>query len=388
MSYHLRARCVATGLLLGSYLHAADRYSRIGIYHWGGERTISMAAGVDRIASLGGSIARVAFSPRYYADYNLGGGCYPNFTLTRLAGEPDVRRVLGDNRIRVLMLTAYDGASFGDCRTHRYLNPRFYTVENVAAVQAEYREFVVHLFHEYGGSGRRFVLSNWEGDNAIYCGAFYDYVVNDAFRAACDRNYSVYYDGNAGPEQSLEGIRLWLLTREAGIREGIAVAMSLGLSGIEVLHAPEIASVRLLEERGFRSVLRDVLPAIRPDFVSYSSYESLNREDPVAALAADLQIIRTLSGAARLIVGEAGYSRVQWGDAGVIRLETVIRRAADLGIAYLICWNLNDQGGASDFGVFDRSDQLTPSGRVIERELRAVGAPAPPRAFMAPYLQE
>src|ERR1051326_7496944 len=73
----------------------AGSFSRsVGFYHWGGRATVSMSEGVERIARLGGRVARVTLSPRYYRDYNLGGGCYPRYSLTAIALEPDVKRAL------------------------------------------------------------------------------------------------------------------------------------------------------------------------------------------------------------------------------------------------------------------------------------------------------
>jgi hypothetical protein len=373
MVLHLVVPCVITTLVVVSHLRAAGDAVRIGVYHWGGERTRSMAEGVRQIASLGGTVARVAYSPRYPSDYNVGTECYENFSLTRLAQETDVESALSDERIRVLILTTYDGVTFGDCHTHRYLNPEFYSPGNIEALKAEYREFVVYLFQRYAGSGRRVVISNWEGDNAIYCGAAHRYATEESFRKECDANYSLLYDGNAGPEQSLEGMKLWLLIRQEAIEEGIAEAHARGWSGLDVVHAPEISIVRSLEERGLRSVLRDILPALRPEYVSYSAYESINRDDPARALAVDVATVRLQSGASHIIIGEAGYSRKRWGSAGTDRLHAVIEQALELGVAYLICWNLQDQGPDADYGLFDDAGELTAVGRLVEKVLRAEG---------------
>src|SRR6476660_8897364 len=88
---------------------------KVGFYHWGGRNTTSVSQGVEQIAALGGNIARITLSPRHYIDYNLGGGCYPNFSLSAIVQEPDVKKALDNEQIEVFMLTAYDGMAFGDC---------------------------------------------------------------------------------------------------------------------------------------------------------------------------------------------------------------------------------------------------------------------------------
>ena len=134
--------------------------------------------------------------------------------------------------MRVVILAAYDGLTFGDCTPHRYLNPRFYNAENITALKAEYSEFVLHLFRRYSGTGRRFVISNWEGDNAIYCGGAYSHGVDEKFRGECDLNYSSSYNGKRRPRAVSRGMRLWLRTRQQGMKESIGLA---NCSGCTVL---------------------------------------------------------------------------------------------------------------------------------------------------------
>lgn len=166
----LRYTCVLSTILFITEPCPAET-DRIGIYHWGGQLTTSMSSGVERIAALGGHVARVAYSPTYYRDYGIQTDCYPNYSLSNLAQEPDVQRALDNPEIHVFILTTYDGATFGDCQHQKYFNPAFYTPENIAALKAEYSDFVVYLFRRYANSNRRFIVSNWEGDNAVYCGA-------------------------------------------------------------------------------------------------------------------------------------------------------------------------------------------------------------------------
>ncbi len=363
----LQATCVLSVILCAPSSEAADS-ERIGIYHWGGQLTTSMSSGVERIASLGGHVARVVYAPTYYSDYGIQGGCYSKFSLSSLAQEPDVQRALDNRDVHTFILTAYDGTTFGDCQHQKFLSPGFYSEEHRAALKAEYSDFVLYLFRRYADSGRRFVISNWESDNAVYCGAAYGYAVDTAFRAGCDAHYSEKYEGNADPQQSLLGLRLWFETREEGIAEGLARGHALGLTGFEVLHAPEINIVRTLNQAGYPSVLRDVLSVVHASCVSYSSYESLNRENAGATLAEDISTIRQLAGAPGVIVGEAGYSRVD--PRSVDEISAALKMSLQSGVLYFIYWNLNDQDSENAFGLFDLTDGLTPTGQLFARVLR------------------
>jgi hypothetical protein len=135
-------RAVLALAALGSpALCAAPAFRNVGFYHWGGRRTASMSEGVERIARLGGRVARVVLSPRYYRDYHISQSCYAGYSLTAIANEPDVKRALDNESIDVFILTAYDGATLGDCEHTRFLNPPFYTPENTLGAHAGIQRF-------------------------------------------------------------------------------------------------------------------------------------------------------------------------------------------------------------------------------------------------------
>ncbi len=155
---------------------------RLGIYHWGGAYPHSMNEGVTAIANLGGHVARVALSARYYLDYNIAQACYPNFTLAAAAQEPDIRLSLSQPSINVFILTAYDGSTFGDCQTRKFVNPAFFSPDQTARVVQEYSDFTLSLYRTYPNTGKRFIISNWESDNSVYCDQAYAFATDDAFR--------------------------------------------------------------------------------------------------------------------------------------------------------------------------------------------------------------
>ena len=131
------------GVLLAGQLLGANPgldARRVGIYHWGGRISRSVAQGVDAIADVGARVVRITLSPRYLRDYNMATNCVAGFSLQSAATDPEIDRALSRSNIDVVMITAYDGTSFGDCETHRFLNPDFFTTEHRAAVVAEYSD--------------------------------------------------------------------------------------------------------------------------------------------------------------------------------------------------------------------------------------------------------
>ena len=157
------------------------------------------------------------FLPRMAVDYNRGTECIPGFRLATVLDDPELRSAIADPRLQLLLTTAYDGAGFSDCMTHSYLSLAFYTPDNTARLVDEYSEFTYRLYVLYHGTGKKFVLMNWEGDNAIYCSQAYTYIHSDEFRKQCTDAYAGLYAGNRGPSDSIQGMILSLKARYLGV---------------------------------------------------------------------------------------------------------------------------------------------------------------------------
>ena len=320
----------------------------VGFYNWGGRYPTSMNEGVQRIAQLGGHVTRVVLAPTYYRNYNIGTNCYPGYSLSAIAREADVKRALDNESVAVFMLTAYDGTSFGDCEHARFVNPSFYTPENTSAMVQEYSDFTLYLYQTYQGSNKRFIVSDWESDNAVYCDAAYTYATVPQFQSYCDANYAAFY-GNSSAAESIQGLKLWYQARQQGIADGRNRAAAQGFGGTLVSFAAEFCSMHALHDAGFQSILYDVLPAVTLDYVSYSAYESINAPGPSATLMTDLNVIRSVVGSVPIIIGESGFSRSAWGAEAVPRTDEVISTALIWGVSYIFQWNLYDGSPQDDF---------------------------------------
>ena len=351
------------GVLLAGQLLGANPgldARRVGIYHWGGRISRSVAQGVDAIADVGARVVRITLSPRYLRDYNMATNCVAGFSLQSAATDPEIDRALSRSNIDVVMITAYDGTSFGDCETHRFLNPDFFTTEHRAAVVAEYSDFALYLSRKFRNTHKRFILSTWEGDNQVYCGAAYQYVEDASFRQYCNENYSQLYGGVRAPDIALAGLRIWLQARYDGIADGRRRAQGESIGGVRVYSAPEMNAVRVLREHGYPSVLYDVLPFVNFDYVSYSAWESINVNEPVPTLREDLNRIRDVVGSTAIIIGESGFNRNSSGPQVVTRVDEVLRAALDWGVEYVIHWQLFDQDENWKSGLYDLNGAPTP----------------------------
>ncbi|HEY1241335.1 MAG TPA: hypothetical protein VGF16_12310 [Bryobacteraceae bacterium] len=328
---------------------------------------------MERIAQLGGSVARITVSARAVVDYQTGEACSPDFSLLGALQTPDLVRALSNRQISTFIFTLYDDLTFG-CDSQRYFDPSFYSPENTAALVGEYADLTLFLVRNY--PDKRFILDNWESDNAIFCGAAYSYATDPQVRTRCDSNYPAWF-GVASPAEGLRGLRLWLEARAAGVQEGLRLAAAQGLPGGSVQLAAEMNIVRALRDHGLPSVLYDVLPGLAVDYVSYSAYESINGPNPVAQLLADLDTIRSVSGLP-VIIGEFGFPRAARPDAVTVN-NTVVNAAAAWGVDYAVAWNLFDQSPTEDFGLFDLDGQPTPLAPYFFQLFHAAAAPHPTR---------
>ena len=278
------------------------------------------------------------------------GGCDSSSSLAQIAASDGFPTAFQNPSISTYILTTNDHTTFSDCNTKKYLNPSFYTTANTAAITQEYQNLAMYLYQTYKGTNKKFIISNWEGDNDLYCGAAYAYATDPSYKSWCDSTYSSKYNGNASVSDSISGMSKWLTARDNGIRNAQALASAQGLSGVSVNSSAEFNIVHALKDNGFKSMLYDVLPGVGADYNSYSSYESINQANPGAVLASDLQIARGLVG--NVIVGEFGFNRDTLGAATAeANLKTVADAIKNSGIQYGIIYQLFDQP-VSDNGLF------------------------------------
>jgi hypothetical protein len=238
------------------------------------------------------------------------------------------------------MITAYDGTSLPYCNTNpntqNFLNPTFMSNStNIDKIKNEYKDLATYL---KGFPGKTFIISNWEGDNAVYCLSAYG-----ATSSTCP-NYASH----------INAFKSWVNAYSDGIR----------LAGASnVYSAVEFNIVRDLKSRGMPSVLYDVVPNVNTDYISYSSYESINpiiSGDNGSILKSDISTILSVSGknSSRLIIGEYGF-----GTNVKNNLQLVTNTLESTGIKDYFVWALlNHPAG---FELYSPNGALSESGKYV-----------------------
>ncbi|HLI86706.1 MAG TPA: hypothetical protein VKV17_22565 [Bryobacteraceae bacterium] len=309
----------------------AEYRQHVGIYVWGQLRQ-TPAGALEQAASdvkrLGADrVVRVYIGPGALWDP---ADARDNSPLDVKVRRADYRAFVA--AFPVVMLTAYDTASYG-----KYKNGRL-DARQLAATRDEFRRFAIELAKTPG----RKIVSNWEFEND--CGGNW---------AACREYYQARLDG---------------------VRQGRDEARKLGYPG-EVLSAFEFTIVPGYV--GKPSGLVEVGAKLASvDYFSYSCWASIGWDYDAAtmakSMASGMHVLRDFADkqhlSARFIIGEFGEYWDQHRTAA--RMEALVNAALENGVDYLFDWVLYDQPGkrddhgrdASHFGKYTLDGALTPQG--------------------------
>jgi len=305
-------------------------------------------------------------------DFGIGSTCHGKQALDSLVSLPVYAQVLKDPAFRTIFLTVWgDSGSYDACVTRdpktdqhphkRYLDKAYYSVAaNRDRTRIEYADLTYRLYKTYRGSGKVFGISNWEGDNELYCDSAYYFATNAAFRSSCEAQRNTM--------DVLRAYRQFLDLRQQGINAGRARALREGLKGVSVISVIEVSAFRFLKEGHLPSMLEDVIPSVAmPDYVSYSAWESIGSTPE--QLSRDLEGLQNrFKGHA--MVGEFGFDR-GLDQAAAEHARNAIGALRRARVNYSIWWQIFDQpplAGLGDkglYGLYDDHGKLTEPGKAL-----------------------
>jgi hypothetical protein len=190
--------------------------------------------------------------------------------------------------------------------------------------EKEYREFyalVAHLLTTYNGSGKTFYLGHWEGD----------------WHLRPDLNTQT----DAGvTAESLQGMADWLNARQRAVDDA---KRRIPHRRVQVYHYTEVNHVSAVSMAGRPSLTNNVLPRTNVDFVSYSTYDSL--DDIPHKLPSALDYIEAklppkpgIAGK-RVFIGEYGFAAHTYPEAERDRRSRqVMRIGLEWGCPFVLLW--------------------------------------------------
>jgi hypothetical protein len=365
-----------------------------GGYFWGGKPgTVTLSAGQQELTATGLVAARLVITPRMRSGNPLDN--YYNLDLTDLNRDCPLtaeflpcairyapyQAAISPAALKTIVFTTYDSASSGATgQSANYLDLNWWAIPaNRQAVVQEFADLTFALYETQNSSGKRFVIASWEGDNQAYCGSFYSYYTNPCFRATCGSITS--------RNDAVAAITQWFLARQAGIRAGRAAAQEAGYGGVTVTDGVEFNINSLtysnhVDGAVLKTILRDVVPVVQPDFLLYSSYDSQNRGHMEQDLRQIQSWLAEVVPPTQLAIGETGFMRHGIDTIDTFRTVETALAVQRIKLPFAILWEAYDTTAGDHstgarvypFGILQPTGQQRKVTRILQAGLTAQAA--------------
>jgi len=316
---------------------AVDARDVLGVAHAAGRYNFTdgdfLNEGADRILELGSRVIKVFLVPDHIQDaYPFNSDWSPPTSdVVELAQKPYFQE-----------LFAKPFSTFLLDITPVTVGPQFLdglTSEEAAAERDQMYRLAKYLLTTYAGSGKTFVLQNWEGDHILRQGL----------------------PAGADPDPvRVQGMIDWWNARQDGVQRA---RREVGARGVQVLHAAEV-NLLTAAMAGKVTAVNDVIPYTHCDLYSYSSWDigfspaELTRAlDYLESKAPD----NKLFGRYNLYLGEFGMAKDDGAPEGqrFERVRQLMEAALGWGVRYAVYWE-----------VYCNEALQTYTGRPENRDLR------------------
>lgn len=335
------------GVQSATNAHARQDAPLFGVYLWGGmldgpRNMTTFFKSVSFLLEKGVKAIRFTVTPASTGQYGAQLCSFPDKMTCVLRQFLDDDIIL-DQRLKTIMVTLHDFDVSGDVMISSLkLNA------NKDKMINQYKNSLNLIGERFKGSGKTVIISNWEGDNVIYCGGAFRYATNAEFANRCRNNKAGSIIDRA------DGFIEWVQFRDKLIQEFAKTVV-----GFELIHAPELNNVFIFRDscrhycNSKATVKSKISETGRVGACSYSAYDSFRSMQLNRALSDLSQICSTI------IIGEIGMpDRVaEKGDfdrtirSAIDQFQSVDKRIVPL----VFVWNAFEDKVSRDpgFGLFD-----------------------------------
>ena len=199
--------------------------------------------------------------------------------------------------------------------------------DRLNAEENEFYQLTKYLYSHFSGSGKTFVLKNWETDG-----------------------FAAFLGNTTGniPQNVVDDLIAWLSARQRGVTRARNEAHD---SSVLVLNGAEVNRVLDYAQNGLTRVVDAVVPQVNADMVTYSSYDAMiygaNAQSVQQSLTQAFQTIEKLApdpqglGNRRILISEYGlFENEHPGDTW--RADAVLSTAKNAGLYGAFLWDLYD----------------------------------------------
>lgn len=311
------------------------------------------------ILELGSDILKLAPNLKHLRRQNVDVAGYED-RLDNIIRHPLYQEIF-DLDYRIMMLWAH-----GSNKNRNFNDGLNQQAQN--SLYDEFYQFTSYLLKRYSGSGKTFMIGNWEGDWMLMGGTPH------GSRKASDHV----------PQHRIDNMIEWMNIRSKAISDAKDKVKH---SEVDVFFYCEINHVNIQREKGIKRMINAVLPHLKVDYVSISSYDiqglrrigsltdtQARKEDIFASLDhVESFLPPSEIPGKRVFIGEIGYTvynvkqffRIDDGEAkqALMALENALINL-EWGVPFWLWWAFHDNEEISDanqkyrgFGLFDQVNE-------------------------------
>ena len=290
----------------------------LGSAHVGGRYNFTdqdfLNEGADKLLELGTRVIKLWFTPHSRKSYPFNSEWPQYESLVELAKTPYFREVFSKPFTTYILETYPPGREGGGHYFVKGMSP-----EDIEMEKRDFYEFAKYLLTEYKGTGKTFIIQNWEGDWIL---------TNPRFTKKPTKT-------------AVWGMIDWLNARQDGVERA---RREVGTKGVMVLHAAEANLVGRAME-GKVTVTNSVFPHTHCDLYSYSAWDTVrNPEKFRKALdyLAEKAPPSKLFGSKNIYVGEFGAPENNVGgpEKQLEIIKNAVETSLDCGARYVVYWEV------------------------------------------------